>query len=228
MSMKKRVGSCPKMIFSSDTEVNDIMTSSWPEVTGEIYSKNELDTIPSNIQQIAPSTGMFQNGKRCGILFISKTYNSYNLLVVRGKTSNIWSIPKGRVSSEDESEELCAIRETFEETGIKIDSVKDFPRITLGKNIYFIYHTNKNKYQNFKIIDEHEVGEVAWKSIYELKSLIINKDLRAIVRYPTRQQSFHRIIFGNNIQNYVDKKYHFSSRSNGNNYWRNYSTNSIV
>jgi len=164
---------------------------------------------------------LFQNGKRCGVIFVSSdniknqkpTFGKftnyvrfennnwrqpqpiYSFVVVRGKTSNIWSFPKGRMQSETESEEECASREVYEETGFKLQTVKNLPRIVIGKNVYFIYHTSKEVINNFTIYDNYEVGEVAWKTLDELKDLTCNKDIRAILKFPRKRYSFHDPIF---------------------------------
>lgn len=179
---------------------------------------------------------LFQNGKRCGIIFVAtedikdqkasfgkftnyirlNTNNNwrepqviYSFVVVCGKTSNIWSFPKGRMQSETESEEDCAIREVYEETGFKLQTVEGLPRITIGRNVYFIYHTTKQQISNFTIYDNYEVGEVSWKTMDELKSLTCNKDIRAILKYPYKRQSYHEIIFSKHKMGKLDDCYRY-------------------
>jgi ADP-ribose pyrophosphatase YjhB (NUDIX family) len=45
------------------------------------------------------------------------------ILLVRRKDWRVWDLPGGRVEK-NESEEICAIRETLEETGFKIKVIK--------------------------------------------------------------------------------------------------------
>lgn len=121
-------------------------------------------------------------------------------LVVRGKDTDIWSLPKGRMHDENsgsiEDEHECAERETFEETGLKINT-RCLPKITIGKNVYFVKHVDKSDYQRFDIQDVHEVGEVAWKTISELKSMKCNKDLRAVLSFPRNNQHYYNIVYKN-------------------------------
>ena len=142
----------------------------------------------------------YQNSKRCGVIFVDSRENEvgnmvYSFIVVRGKESGIHSFPKGRVSTETESEEDCAIREVYEETGIVLTSVHILPRIVLGRNVYFIYHTSKEHFSTFEVHDTDEVAETGWKTTDELSKLVCNKDLRSVLRYPTQRQLFHRIIY---------------------------------
>ena len=172
---------------------------------------------------------LLQNGKRCGVIFIStdniknqkpnfgkfanyvrfennnwrQPQPIYSFVVVKGKTSNIWSFPKGRMQTETESEEECALREVYEEIGFKLETVKNLPRIVIGRNVYFIYHTSKELLNNFTIYDNYEVGEVDWKTFDELKDLTCNKDIRAILKYPQKKYSFHEPIFSDYITNKI-------------------------
>lgn len=149
--------------------------------------------------------------KRCGVIFIHKNEDCaiasqmYSFIVVKGRDSNIWSFPKGRMSSDDTTEEECAIRELYEETGIKLETIKGMPRIVIGKNVYFAYHTNRNSYNSFTIHDNYEVGEVCWKNVEELRKLTCNKDLRAIIKYPRYKQSFHKHVYNRDRPRNINK-----------------------
>jgi len=204
----------------------------------DLESSGEIDSSLNNFYLNQP---LYQNGKRCGIIFVatddirsqkpsSGKFNSYlrlnsnnnwrepqiiySFIVVRGKTSNIWSFPKGRMSSETENEEDCALREVYEETGFKLDSVEGLPRIVIGRNVYFIYHTTKEQFSHFTIYDNYEVGEVSWKSIDELRKLCCNKDIRAILKYPYKQQPFHALIFNQHRPGKLDDSYRYPRYNN--------------
>jgi 8-oxo-dGTP pyrophosphatase MutT (NUDIX family) len=135
--------------------------------------------------------------RRGGIIFLNKntSIEDTKFLVVRGKDTGIWSFPKGRID-EDEDEEVCAIREVYEETGILIDSLKGNERIKIGRNTYFILYVDDiNKYNTFNIKDTFEVDIVEWKAFSELKLLTCNKDIRAIITYPEKKFNYHNLIF---------------------------------
>ena len=131
-----------------------------------------------------------EKARRSGIIFVKKesTFEDVKFLVVRGKWSGIWSFPKGRMN-DDESEEVCAIREVQEETGISITlkELTDKESLKIGRNTYFILEVyNEEKYNSFDIKDKFEVDLVEWKYLSELKSLSCNKDIRNILCYPEK------------------------------------------
>ena len=135
--------------------------------------------------------------KRGGIIFLKKneSFSDTKFLVVRGKDSGIWSFPKGRMN-DDEDEEVCAIREVYEETGILIESLKGKERLKIGRNTYFIIYVDSiDEYNQFSINDTYEVDIVEWKSFSELKNLSFNKDIRSIITYPEKKFNYHNLIF---------------------------------
>lgn len=125
--------------------------------------------------------------KRCGVILVSLGDNTLDtkLLVVRGLCSGIWSLPKGKIDN-NESEEICATRELYEETGIKLDSnsLVKLPKIKIGNNIYYILYTDDILYREFKIHDVNEIDQVLWKTLEELHTMVCNKDIRAILKNP--------------------------------------------
>jgi 8-oxo-dGTP pyrophosphatase MutT (NUDIX family) len=155
-----------------------------------------------------------KNEKRCGIIFVDAgnatspgsevspgqvseedACKNVSFLVVRGRVSNIWSFAKGRIKAGEESDEECALREVYEETGIKLDTVAGMPKIIIGRNVYFICHTTRQQFSSFTIHDNYEVGEVAWKTSDELRKLSANKDVRAVLRYPGHVLPYHQVIY---------------------------------
>ncbi len=134
---------------------------------------------------------------RSGIVFIKKheDVEAVKMLVVRGKESGIWSFPKGR-KQEDEVDEVCAIREVFEETGIQIENLNNRVKFKVGRNTYFIIEVDDlDKYNEFNITDTFEVDLVEWKTVSELRKLDCNKDIRAVLSYPERKLAYHHLLF---------------------------------
>ena len=133
---------------------------------------------------------------RSGIIFVIKNeiFDSIKVLVVRGNTTGIWSFPKGRMN-DNELEEVCAIREVYEETGIVVENLKDKSRFKIGRNTYFIMEVmDEDKYKNFKIKDVQEIDIVEWKTLGELRNLDCNKDIRAILAYPDKKLRYHNLL----------------------------------
>ena len=137
-----------------------------------------------------------KNVRRSGIVFIQPNDNTEKtkIRVVKGLSSGIWSLPKGRMMPE-ETEEKCAIREVYEETGIIINTLEDFPKCKIGKNTYYKYVCYDEEFTVFNIQDKNEVECVEWKTMEELRELNCNKDLRSLLLYPEKKYSYHYVIF---------------------------------
>jgi 8-oxo-dGTP pyrophosphatase MutT (NUDIX family) len=137
-----------------------------------------------------------KNVKRSGIVFIQPNDNTEKtkILVVKGLESGIWSLPKGRMMTE-ETEEKCAIREVYEETGIQINTLEDFPKCKIGKNTYYKYVCYDGEFTTFDVQDKNEVECVEWKTMEELRELNCNKDLRSLLLFPEKKYSYHYVIF---------------------------------
>lgn len=167
-------------------------------------NKNYTDIQPTYI-----------DGRRCGIIPVDirqvEGKEIVSFLTVlgkptrddRGRMINIYSFAKGRMEPHETHAE-CASREFWEETGIKLKGVELLPRINIGKNIYFIFHTTKETLSRFDQIDRREVERVEWKTYDELCDIVstshilpftANKDIRQVIRYPQRTFPFHRTIY---------------------------------
>lgn len=174
--------------------------------TAEVPRENAILSRYSSREDINQSSASQSQSWRegCPILKI------YSFVVVRGRASGIWSLPKGRMDSETESEEECALRELYQETGIRLPTISGLPRIVIGRNVYFVYHTTRALFNEFTIHDSYEVGEVAWKTMAELRRITCNKDLRAVLRYPHNVYPYHQHIFGPCRPSRPQKSYQFS------------------
>jgi len=118
-----------------------------------------------------------KNIKRCGTICVKNIFGAMHLLVVRGKATKIWSLPKGSIN-EGESELSCAQRETLEETGLFLP-LSSNQRVCINQNVYFIVPIARHT--KLKIRDKNEVDKVNWITLPDLKTLECNKDLRSIL-----------------------------------------------
>lgn len=153
------------------------------------FSKHHInETTSCNLYNVLKPNINLNHWKRCGIIFV-KEYNCQKyLLVVKGSFSGIWSLPKGRIQ-EGETEEECASREVYEETGVNIhpNFINSLPKINIDYNVYFILNLDtmsqidESKFK-YNINDKNEVCEIAWKSFNELYNLHCNKDIRNILK----------------------------------------------
>jgi predicted NUDIX family NTP pyrophosphohydrolase len=140
----------------------------------------------------------------CGVIILQQNeIGDWEILTCHATMSKYWSIPKGEMEP-GENYKDTAIRETFEETGIKLNGERI---LTYGKFNYnefkdliiFIYPTNKNEidikklnctsYYNFnyttkdgtnKTAKKPEVDRYIFSTIDEFKNLA-NRKLAEIV-----------------------------------------------
>jgi mRNA-decapping enzyme subunit 2 len=104
------------------------------------------------------------------------------ILVVKGRKSGKWSFPKGHSYSE-ETELECALRETYEETGLQLSEY--FQRtfhLSTGNYFLYSYHSEPQCKTN----DTNEIQDIKWASISELKTMRVNIDINTFLRtYPS-------------------------------------------
>jgi 8-oxo-dGTP pyrophosphatase MutT (NUDIX family) len=99
------------------------------------------------------------------------------VLIIQGRCTGKWSFPKGH-SNDNETQLDCAIRETYEETGIQLSN--RFQKIIhLSKGIYFLYYCEE---ENPAPKDVNEVMETAWVPIEKLCSMNVNVDISMFLR----------------------------------------------
>jgi 8-oxo-dGTP pyrophosphatase MutT (NUDIX family) len=106
----------------------------------------------------------------------------------------MWGPPKGTIQ-DDETYEECAIREVFEETGIKLDS-SQFIGYTVVKNKALYYTTEIKEYdispQNH--IKDNDANGIGWFNINCLNELIdtnklaINQHCKILIKKFFRSQ----------------------------------------
>jgi 8-oxo-dGTP pyrophosphatase MutT (NUDIX family) len=120
--------------------------------------------------------------KRCGTIIITIKNNTKFLVVVKGYGGK-WSLPKGKPNIK-ESDEDCAIRETYEETNIKLNCLSNCDKIKFGKNIYFIYYMPEHIFneQNLYSNDKNEVEIVDAINVENVFLLDCNKDLTSLTK----------------------------------------------
>lgn len=199
--------------ISCSTFLDDIApspTSTFSPSTVQMYSKliENLHNIRINNSvnsRISPyiticrkdNIDITSRARRSGVIFVSRIRDgNVKFLVVRGRTHNVISFPKGRQNI-NEREEVCASRELYEETGIRIDVdiLERSRRCKIGRNTYFIIHVEESDYQKFHIRDHKEILEVGWKTLDELRKLECNKDIRNLLIYPNKIFNYHRAVF---------------------------------
>ena len=96
------------------------------------------------------------------------------VLMVRGKDSDLWAVPSGGLEI-GETPEMCCIREVQEETGYDIEIIhKLFTKETKIKGIHVTTFYFEGKVIGGEILLNDPDGiivEVGWKSLSEIKKL---------------------------------------------------------
>jgi 8-oxo-dGTP pyrophosphatase MutT (NUDIX family) len=109
-----------------------------------------------------------------GSIFLSP---KNKILLVKGKSSGIWSFPKGHAKYGETSFQ-CAKRETFEETGNNLSLF--FEKIVnLAKGSYFLYRSEEF---DCSIQDQNEVSETQWVSLDNIENYNVNVDVNTFLR----------------------------------------------
>jgi 8-oxo-dGTP pyrophosphatase MutT (NUDIX family) len=86
---------------------------------------------PEIIQKLSKSTDeeiqklVCSNEKSCGTIIFLKQQEKIKILLIKNQRKNNWSFPKGHIEF-GETEEQTAIRETLEETGLRVKILSGF------------------------------------------------------------------------------------------------------
>jgi len=112
-----------------------------------------------------------RSNKVFGIICVSK---NNRLLLVRGRVTGIWSLPKGHFKGNELAHE-CALRELYEETGIILNknNYKCAQKLYAGE--YFIYKIDEEIAPY--IHDTIEISEAGWYSMDDIGGFHCNVDL---------------------------------------------------
>jgi 8-oxo-dGTP pyrophosphatase MutT (NUDIX family) len=100
------------------------------------------------------------------------------ILIVQGRETGKWSFPKGHKNKNAEAALDCALRETWEETGL-----------SLGKNYLEILQLAAGKYFVYKVDDElilethdsKEIMDMRWTELNNLENFNNNCDIRSYI-----------------------------------------------
>lgn len=104
-------------------------------------------------------------------------------LAVRGRHSQKWSFPKGHPEG-NESDLECALRETWEETGVRLPS-QYHTELTLGTGRYYVYYVDSEP--TASIQDANEIQTTAWMTASQLNRADHNVDVSWFLRYHAKK-----------------------------------------
>ncbi len=151
---------------------------------GEIYYEPAIREKLSHLRnaQIEKITCLYE--KSCGAIVIYKSGDRCKILLVRNHNGRNYSFPKGHVE-QGESEQETAVREVYEETGLKIRIIDSFREVAdycpFGKIrkrvVFFMAQTMSDKVR----IQEEEIDSYLWVDLEEAHHrCTYDNDLRVI------------------------------------------------
>jgi len=123
-----------------------------------------------------------------GIIPLSKRAGVWHVLLIKHLSGNHWSFPKGK-PNENETSNETAVRELYEETGLKIkryiveDPVAESYRFTRDGKIvkktvnYFIAEVEGDVF-----LDNTEIGGGKWVPLFESVSHVTFPEARQVCR----------------------------------------------
>lgn len=124
---------------------------------------------------------------RCGAIIFNHNLEKIILVennyLYKEKNISVWGLPKG-VLEGNETFNDCAMREIYEETGIKILLKKNIPYLKMNDNYYFPIKIDETDIDKLYSKDKNEIRGVRWFSIKNNKideNIKLNKDLKSFI-----------------------------------------------
>ena len=122
--------------------------------------------------------------KSCGAVVYRYEKNTLCLLLLRHLHGDHWSFPKGHVE-ENETERQTALREVFEETGLRVSLHDGFRQVVeyspkpgaTKQVVYFLGHTDNVRY----VLQVEEISEIRWIDIDSAYHIVTFKNDRNLI-----------------------------------------------
>jgi 8-oxo-dGTP pyrophosphatase MutT (NUDIX family) len=116
--------------------------------------------------------------KSCGVIIYRENYKNLEFLTISHRYDGHWGFPKGHVEK-NESEEETAIREVYEESGLKVTLINGFrakiqysPKEGVTKDvIYFLAKV----YDDAVHIQLEEIKDYRWSRLVATKEILTYK-----------------------------------------------------
>ena len=123
--------------------------------------------------------------KSCGAIVYITYGGSLEFLIIKHKNGDHWGFPKGHVE-QGESEEETAIREVYEETGIKIEITSGFihrmkysPKVGTLKEVVYFIGASRDK---VVICQESEIEDFKWLNLRDAIDNVTHENSRKLLR----------------------------------------------
>lgn len=139
-----------------------------------VFRKNNLNKVINLKRKYNNHKKEFRSG---GIIF-NCTFDKVLLVLNRESVltgTPKWGLPKGHMKK-NEQPEVCAIREIYEETGLKLLINKNTPNIKINDTQYFIFVIDENI--DIQQRDILEILDVQWIKLEDLMYFSCNRGLK--------------------------------------------------
>ncbi len=188
---------CPRCTYAYRTFTRSKYNSNNPDEMIALFNQmtvdEKLDILSLNFMQIWYRMWL-NNSFKNTMYFMAKnkyestfaTDNSEQLSKLIAKSthaSRMWEIPKGRKKNKMESNIDCAVREFYEETGIKKKSYRLFPTAYLSysyiddgaryTNIYYFAYMRHHHPVQVDLASQQisEIADIKWMNINEIRAI---------------------------------------------------------
>lgn len=116
---------------------------------------------------------------KCGCIVFNESLDEIILVLNNysfNNNLNKWGLPKG-FRENNETYADCAMRELYEECGLKVKIINNMPKIKINNTYYFILKVKKNL-NNHRLfpIDKKEIKYAKWIKIVNLKKINLNRE----------------------------------------------------
>lgn len=125
-----------------------------------------------------------------GGIICYKSDGPMEYIIVKGRHSGIWSLPKGH-GYDTETELESAKREIYEETGIQLE-INPIRRCRMKGDVYYTF-VLKERLERISALDTFEVEETRWVTMEEMTKMKVNSGLRELLRKNGYKRIFSEI-----------------------------------